>query len=121
MEPSGGRTAEAKIGQPSKDRRDAAGILTRIHALEAPLRLVTYSAVRDRSRHGDDDVVALGEHVGARMHARFWFSTWMLVRTAGWIILLHLIEITIWALFYAWDHGTVVSRMSESRLKPKQT
>ncbi|SRR6266480_1919294 len=45
-------------------------------------------------------------HVVARMHARFWFSTWMLVRTAaGWIILLHLIEITIWALFYAWDHG----------------
>ena len=59
-------------------------------------------------------------HVVARMHARFWFSTWMLVRTAGWIILLHLIEITIWALFYAWDHGTVVSRMNESRLKPKQ-
>src|SRR6266513_5285208 len=64
MEPSGGRTAEAKIGQPSKDRRDAAGILTRIHALEAPLRLVTYGAVRDRSRHGVDDVVALGEPCG---------------------------------------------------------
>jgi voltage-gated potassium channel Kch len=44
-------------------------------------------------------------HVVARMRARFWFSTWMLVRTAGWIILLHLIEITIWAFFYAWGHG----------------
>jgi len=44
-------------------------------------------------------------HVVARMRARFWFSTWMLVRTAGWIILLHLIEITIWAFFYAWVHG----------------
>ena len=39
------------------------------------------------------------------MGARFWFSTWMLVRTAGWIILLHLVEIAIWAFFYAWDHG----------------
>ena len=44
-------------------------------------------------------------HVVARMRARFWFSTWMLVRTAGWIILLHLVEITIWGLFYAWGHG----------------
>jgi voltage-gated potassium channel Kch len=112
-------------------------------------------------------------HAVARMRARFWFSTWMLVRTAGWIILLHLIEITIWAFFYAWGHGmpdlpsalyfsavtytttgygdlvlpnewrlvggvealtgilmcgwsaafffAVVSRMNETRLKPKQT
>jgi Ca2+/Na+ antiporter len=44
-------------------------------------------------------------HVVARMRARFWFSSWMLVRTAGYIILLHLIEITIWAFFYAWGHG----------------
>jgi len=44
-------------------------------------------------------------HVVARMRARFWFSTWTLVRTAGYIILLHLIEITIWAFFYAWGHG----------------
>ena len=43
--------------------------------------------------------------IDARMNARFWFSTWMLVRTAGWIILLHLVEIAIWAFFYAWDHG----------------
>ena len=41
----------------------------------------------------------------ARMNARFWFPTWRLVRTAGWIILLHLVEIAIWAFFYAWDHG----------------
>jgi hypothetical protein len=44
-------------------------------------------------------------HVVARIGARFWFSTWMLVRTAGWIILLHLIEIAIWAFFYARGHG----------------
>jgi hypothetical protein len=41
----------------------------------------------------------------ARMDPRFWFSTWMLVRAAGWIIFLHLIEIAVWAFFYAWDHG----------------
>jgi hypothetical protein len=40
-----------------------------------------------------------------RVNARFWFSSWMLVRTAGWIILLHLVEIAFWAFFYAWDHG----------------
>ena len=44
-------------------------------------------------------------HIVGRIGARFWFSTWLLVRTAGLIILLHLIEITIWAFFYAWDHG----------------
>lgn len=37
-----------------------------------------------------------------RVGNRFWFSTWMLVRAAGWIILLHLVEIVIWAFFYAW-------------------
>ena len=41
----------------------------------------------------------------ARMGSRFWFSTWLLVRTAGWIILLHLVEISIWAFFYTWKHG----------------
>ncbi len=41
----------------------------------------------------------------ARMGTRFWFATWLLVRTAGWIILVHVVEIAIWALFYAWDHG----------------
>src|SRR5687768_7145415 len=38
----------------------------------------------------------------ARGNARFWFTTWILVRTAGWIILLHLIEIAVWAFFYTW-------------------
>ena len=44
-------------------------------------------------------------HAVTRMGTRFWFSTWVLVRTAGWIILLHLVEIAVWAFFYAWDHG----------------
>jgi len=44
-------------------------------------------------------------HWSTRLGTRYWLLTWRLVRTAGWIILLHLVEITIWALFYAWDHG----------------
>ncbi len=40
-----------------------------------------------------------------QVEARFWISTWLLVRVAGWIILLHLVEIAVWAFFYAWDHG----------------
>jgi Ion channel len=33
---------------------------------------------------------------------RFWPWTWFFIRVAGWIILFHLIEITVWALFYFW-------------------
>ena len=31
---------------------------------------------------------------------RFWLGTWLFIRLAAWIVLLHLIEITAWALFY---------------------
>ena len=43
--------------------------------------------------------------VVARIAGRFWFTTLILVRTAGLIILLHLIEIAVWAFFYTWRHG----------------
>ena len=32
----------------------------------------------------------------------FWPWTWLFIRVAGWIIFFHLIEITVWALFYFW-------------------
>ena len=32
---------------------------------------------------------------------KFWGGTWLLTRLAGWIVFLHLIEITAWALCYA--------------------
>ena len=32
----------------------------------------------------------------------FWLEVWLFIRLAGWIIVLHLIEITAWALVYAW-------------------
>jgi hypothetical protein len=33
---------------------------------------------------------------------RFWPWTWLFIRVAGWIILIHLVEITVWALFFFW-------------------
>jgi hypothetical protein len=43
------------------------------------------------------------------MHARlvrttshFWDAPWMLVRIAAWTLLLHLIEILVWAFLYVW-------------------
>jgi len=41
----------------------------------------------------------------ALANPRFWPSTWLLIRLAGWTILVHLVEITVWALFYAWKQG----------------
>ena len=32
----------------------------------------------------------------------FWRSTWWFIGLAGWMILLHLLEITTWAVFYVW-------------------
>jgi len=32
----------------------------------------------------------------------FWRPTWLFIGLAGWMILCHLIEITLWALFYSW-------------------
>jgi voltage-gated potassium channel Kch len=31
-----------------------------------------------------------------------WLGVWRFIRLASWIVLLHLIEITTWALFYEW-------------------
>ena len=34
---------------------------------------------------------------------RFWPVTWRLVTVAWWLVLLHLAEIAVWALFYWWQ------------------
>lgn len=34
---------------------------------------------------------------------RFWPWTWIFIRVAAWIILLHLVEIVVWGLFYEWQ------------------
>jgi hypothetical protein len=33
---------------------------------------------------------------------RFWLWTWMFICIAGWVILLHLLEVSVWALLYYW-------------------
>ena len=35
-----------------------------------------------------------------RLEARFWQVTWLLIRVAWWLIVLHLLEIAVWALFW---------------------
>jgi hypothetical protein len=41
----------------------------------------------------------------ARFEARFWPATRLLIGVAGWTILMHLLQIGIWAGFYAWKQG----------------
>jgi hypothetical protein len=36
---------------------------------------------------------------------RFWRCTWLFICVAGWMILLHLLEITVWAVFYLWKEA----------------
>lgn len=33
---------------------------------------------------------------------RFWPWTWLFIRLAGWMILIHLVEIAAWAMLYWW-------------------
>ena len=33
---------------------------------------------------------------------RFWSITWVLIRVASWMVAAHLVEIAIWASFFAW-------------------
>jgi len=33
---------------------------------------------------------------------RFWRATWLFIFVAAWMILLHLVEIIVWATFYWW-------------------
>jgi hypothetical protein len=39
-------------------------------------------------------------HAGAQLEARFWPITWLLIRLAWLLILIHLVEIAMWALFF---------------------
>ena len=34
--------------------------------------------------------------------SEFWPSTWRLIRIASWTVFLHLVQIVVWAFFYAW-------------------
>jgi len=39
------------------------------------------------------------------IEGHFWSATWMLICIVGWTILMHLLQIAVWALFYALKHG----------------
>jgi len=41
----------------------------------------------------------------ATIQGRFWSATWMLICIAAWAVLMHLLQIAVWAFFYAWKHG----------------
>ena len=38
-------------------------------------------------------------------YSRFWHWTWLFICVAGWMILLHLFEITVWAAFFLWKQA----------------
>jgi hypothetical protein len=42
-------------------------------------------------------------HSTVRPDTRFWPITWLLIRIAGWLIIIHLLEIAVWALFFWWN------------------
>jgi len=42
-------------------------------------------------------------HSTERPDTRFWSITWLLIRIAWFLILIHLLEIGIWALFFWWQ------------------
>jgi hypothetical protein len=42
-------------------------------------------------------------HHTMRPETRFWPITWLLIRIAWWLIVIHLIEIAVWGLFFWWQ------------------
>src|SRR5437868_14272095 len=41
--------------------------------------------------------------VTARLDTRFWPITWLLIRIAWLLIVIHMFEIAVWALFFWWE------------------
>ena len=41
-------------------------------------------------------------HYRVLPETRFWPITWLLIRIAWWLILVHIVEIAVWALFFWW-------------------
>jgi hypothetical protein len=42
-------------------------------------------------------------HSPARTDRRFWPITWLLIRIAWLLIVIHMLEIAVWALFFWWE------------------
>ena len=43
-------------------------------------------------------------HSNAQPDTRFWPITWLLIRVAWLLIVIHLLEIAVWALFFWWQN-----------------
>ena len=39
----------------------------------------------------------------AQLQMRFWPVTWLVVRITWWLIVIHFVEIAVWALFFWWQ------------------
>jgi hypothetical protein len=39
------------------------------------------------------------------VEGNYWLATSMLIGIAAWTVLMHLLQIVVWGLFYAWKHG----------------
>jgi hypothetical protein len=53
--------------------------------------------------HATGITLALGKlRDRAESLRQFWRGTWLFIVVAAWIVLLHLLEITVWAAFYWW-------------------
>ena len=42
-------------------------------------------------------------HSSARPDTSFWQITWLLIRIAWFLIIIHVLEIAVWALFFWWE------------------
>src|SRR5262245_13372097 len=42
-------------------------------------------------------------HSSERPQTRFWPITWLLIRIAWLLIVIHMVEIAVWALFFWWE------------------
>ena len=45
-----------------------------------------------------------GLHWKKLPHTRLWPITWLLIRIGWWLILIHMVEIAVWALFFWWQN-----------------
>src|SRR5205814_5881843 len=43
-------------------------------------------------------------HSTAQPDTRFWPMTWLLIRIAWFLVVIHLFEITVWGLFFWWQN-----------------
>ena len=51
----------------------------------------------------------------AQPDTRFWPITWLLIRIAWFLIVIHLFEIAVWALFFWWQNCLPDARNCPSR------